>query len=179
MASWHVACLAPQSASLATANLKDRGYEVYNPIIPITIRHFRNGPNRSRAVMRQLFPGYLFVANSHNDWSRLENCPGVRPTRPLLRYGGGEQNAVVAEIIMQAIKAKEQELCGKHLALATSHGFRVGETVRIEEGAFVGFFAEIESIQELDNAARVGVLLSIFGRETRTTLPAECLASAS
>ena len=183
---WHVALTIPQSDRFACESLRQRGYLVYRPIFPKVIRHFRNGPNRQRSVIRPLFPGYLFVADDRRQgWWGLDQCPGLRPTDNLLKAFGriGEHNEptevhyqVVASRVMNAIRAKEQELCNAKPVLAKSHGFDVGQQVRIEEGPFTGLFAQIES---LDGHERVCLLLSLFGRDSRVSLRAEQLASAS
>lgn len=188
MTDWHIALTEPQTERFATEALRNRGYQVYHPIYPAVIRHFRNGPNRTRTVIRPLFPGYLFVLDCmRQGWLRLERCPGIRPIHSLLRALGpiDASNSgptyvryqTVPEPILTAIRAKEQELCNVKPTLAASHGFKIGQTVRIEEGPFVGYLAEIET---LDDEGRIGLLMTIFGRESRfPKFPAEHLASAS
>jgi transcriptional antiterminator RfaH len=177
MTDWHVALTIPQSDRFACESLRQRGYLVYRPIFPKLIRHFRNGPNRSRSVIRPLFPGYLFVADERGQgWWGLEQCPGLRPEGNLLKFAGSLDNAIVPPLVMERIRATEQQLCTTKLTLAKTHGFEVGQQVRIEEGPFTGLFAQIET---LDGSERVGLLLSLFGRDSRVSLPAEHLASAS
>lgn len=186
METWHIALTIPQSDNFAAKSLSHRGYHVYRPIFPKPIRHFRNGPNKTRIVIRPLFPGYVFVSDpNHQGWGRLDKCPGLRPVDNLLKAPGpiGSHNEptefryiIVPDHVMTRIRAKEQELCTQKLTLATSHGFKIGQQVRIEEGPFTGFLAQIEA---LDDHERIGLLMSMFGRESRVSLPAEQLASVS
>jgi transcription antitermination factor NusG len=175
--NWHIALTEPQSERHASEGLRSRGYEAYFPIFPKTIRHFRNGPNRVRTVIRPLFPGYLFVVDRlAQGWLRLEKCPGIREVHSLLRRCGSPEYACLPASAIDAMRAKETALCKEQQTLTASHGLKIGEMVRIEEGPFTGLFAQIET---LDDHERIGLLMSLFGRESRVSLPAECLASAS
>jgi transcription antitermination factor NusG len=94
----------------------------------------------------------------------------------LLHRCGCSTYAVLADEIVTVIRMKEQELCNMKPQLAAAHGFKVGQQVRIEEGPFSGYFAKIET---LDDDGRIGLLMSLFGRDSRVSkFPSEYLASA-
>jgi transcriptional antiterminator RfaH len=178
MTDWHVALTIPQSDRFACENLRHRGYRVYRPIFPKVIRHFRNGPNRTRSVIRSMFPGYLFVADDRGQgWLRFGQCPGVRNADAMLKTSGPDGHyVIVPSAVIDVVRAKEQELCTVNLTLAETHGFSVGQQVKIAEGPFMGFLAKIEA---LDDSQRIVLLMWMLGRESRVSLPVEHLASAS
>lgn len=109
-----------------------------------------------RVVQRRVFPGYILVQMILNDesWYVVRNTPGVtgfvgignRPT-PL--------SAEEVERIMSRIEAAEPRI---------QVSFRVGDRVRVTEGAFADFHGIVDEIDVERGKARV--LISIFGRET-------------
>lgn len=109
-----------------------------------------------RVVQRRVFPGYVLVQMILDDesWYVVRNTPGVtgfvgignRPT-PL--------SAEEVERIMSRIEASEPRV---------QVSFKIGERVRVTEGAFADFHGIVDDIDVDRGKARV--LISIFGRET-------------
>lgn len=109
-----------------------------------------------RVVQRRVFPGYVLVQMILNDesWYVVRNTPGVtgfvgignRPT-PL--------SPDEVERIMSRIEASEPRV---------QVSFKIGERVRVTEGAFADFHGIVDDI-DLDRG-KARVLISIFGRET-------------
>ena len=109
-----------------------------------------------RVVERRVFPGYILVQMILDDdsWSVVRNTPGItgfvgignRPT-PL--------SAAEVDHIMSRIEAGQPRV---------QVNFKVGDKVRITEGAFADFHGTVEEIDV--ERGKVRILVSIFGRET-------------
>ncbi len=128
---------------------------IFQVIVP-TEEQIELKEGERRVVQRRVFPGYILVQMILNDdsWYVVRNTPGVtgfvgignRPT-PL--------SAVEVERIMNRIEAAEPRV---------QVSFKVGERVRVTEGAFADFHGIVDEIDIERGKARV--LISIFGRET-------------
>lgn len=132
--------------------MSDRIFQV---IVP-TEEQIELKDGERRVVERRVFPGYILVQMILTDesWYVVRNTPGVtgfvgignRPT-PL--------SPDEVERIMSRIEAKEPQV---------KVDFKVGERVRVTEGAFAEFHGIVDDIDLYRGKARV--LISIFGRET-------------
>lgn len=170
MTQWHIALIEPQAENLASQALRARGYEPYYPSFPKTIQR---GRGHSRITMRPMFPGYIFVVQPSHGWERLRTAPGVRVTHSLLMINGAFAKLPSTEI--DKILIAERELCSdiaKPKIEKLPYG--VGDTVRLTEGVWMGFTAQIVT---LDDAERIGLLMSLFGRESRVIASHEHLAA--
>lgn len=75
---WAVLETHPQSEHWAEQNLRQRGY---HPFVPRTLAVLRDAtvPSLTRAVLRPLFAGYIFVPHDTRDpWRPIRYCPGIR-----------------------------------------------------------------------------------------------------
>jgi|SRR5579864_1600780 len=173
---WHIALTEPRRESLAAAHLRDRGIEPYLPTLTIEVAH--GGHGARRAVQRPMFPGYLPVRFSTDmpKWQRLFTTPGIRPVHSLLRTNG--HYAILPEAAIAAIVETENRLRHQRAMPAKRLGFQVGQTVQFKSwpdgGAFSGFFAEVE---RLDDSGRISLLVSIFGRVSRAIVESDLVAS--
>ncbi len=129
--------------------------KIFQVIVP-TEEQIELRDGERRVVERRVFPGYILVKMILDDesWYGVRNTPGVtgfvgighRPT-PL--------SADEVERIMSRIEAEEPSI---------KVDFKVGERVRVVEGAFAEFHGVVDDI-DLDRG-KARVLISIFGRET-------------
>ncbi|SRR5216683_1796626 len=157
---WHIARIEPQSEAMACRILRVRQYEVYYPALP---KRVRKGNGVTCMVMRPMFPSYLFVAESSRGWEWLRTTPGVRTVNSLLMING--HFAVLPENEIERIAAKEKELINQIINPAPIElPYCIGNTVKVIDGAFAGFYANIEA---LDDHERIALLMDIFGRPTR------------
>lgn len=168
---WHIAFVQPQSEAKALAHLP----RCITPYLP---KFFKKVPGRChnwRKLEKPMFPGYLFVRFSLQTpgWQRIFTSPGLRPINTLMVINGHYASPTEAE--MAIVGRKENELRMKENLPEKLLPFHVGNTVRIEEGPFIGFNAEIET---LDDAGRIGLLMQMFGRVIRMYIPAEHLSPA-
>ncbi|MCP4166581.1 MAG: transcription termination/antitermination protein NusG [Chloroflexi bacterium] len=128
---------------------------IFNVIVP-TEEQIELKDGERRVVERRVFPGYILIEMVLYDesWYVVRNTPGVtgfvgignRPT-PL--------SPDEVDRIMSRIEADEPSI---------KVDFKVGERVRVTEGAFAEFHGVVDDIDLYRGKARV--MISIFGRET-------------
>jgi transcription antitermination factor NusG len=166
---WHVAFTQPQCERRAIAHLP----RCVTPYWPMFFARMRGRGNMVRKVERPMFPGYLFLRFGLETphWHRIFTSPGLRPINTLMVING--HYVTLPEDEMAKIGRTENSLRLQDNLPAKLMPFNVGDTVRIEEGAFVGFNGEFT---DLDDQGRCGVLLAMLGRMTRVYLPAEHLS---
>ncbi len=118
---------------------------------------------KSKEVMKNIFPGYLFVEMIMTDeaWYVVRNTPGV--TGFIGSSGGGAKPFPVAQEEMDAILRRIGQ-SDKKIEVE----FKVGDSVKIVSGPFSGMEGKVESMN--DQAQIATVLIILFGRETPTDI---------
>ncbi len=141
---------------VATLGQTDKVFEVLIPTQDkIQIRH-----GKKSSVKEKIFPGYLLVKMLLDDDSWLV----VRTTAGVTGFVGvGSKPTPLSTPEVEAIMQFAQIGAPKYKA-----NFSVGEAVKITDGPFADFLGSIESIDE--DAGKLRVLVSIFGRETPVEL---------
>ena len=118
---------------------------------------------KSKEVVKNIFPGYLFVEMIMTDeaWYVVRNTPGV--TGFIGSSGGGAKPIPVKpneiEKILRRIGQSDK---------AVEVDFTVGDNVKILSGPFSGMEGKIESMNDQTQVATV--LIILFGRETPTDI---------
>lgn len=145
-------------ARIQSMNMED---EIFDVVIPTEEVIEYKGTKKTTA-QRKAFPGYLLVRMYLGDdsWYVVRNTPGItgfvgsgaKPT-PLSRRE--------VESILQ-VKPEDQRKAKPRLE------FEEGESVRVTDGPFADFTAEISEINV--DQSRLKVLVNIFGRETPVEL---------
>jgi len=122
---------------------------------------YKNGKKVEK--MKNLFPGYLFVEMIMTDeaWYVVRNTPGV--TGFIGSSGGGAKPFPVSPDEIESI-LRRMGLSDKKLVV----DFKVGDTVKILSGPFVGVEGTVDSMD--DDAQTATVLTILFGRETPTEI---------
>jgi transcriptional antiterminator NusG len=107
-------------------------------------------------VERRTMPGYVLVNMNLNEdsWSLVKNTPGVTGFV-------GAQNRPVPLSQPEIDRLLHRETAERPRARAQ---FTIGESVKVVSGPLSDFTGEISEVNE--DAARLKVLVSIFGRET-------------
>lgn len=113
--------------------------------------------------MKNLFPGYLFVEMIMTDeaWYIVRNTPGV--TGFIGSSGGGAKPFPVSPEEIESI-LRRLGLSDKKLVVQ----FKVGDTVKILSGPFLGVEGTVDSMN--DDTETATVLTILFGRETPTEI---------
>ena len=126
---------------------------------------------KSKEVVKNIFPGYLFVEMIMTDeaWYVVRNTPGV--TGFIGSSGGGAKPFPVKqdeiEKILRRIGQSDK---------AVEVDFAVGDSVKILSGPFSGMEGKVESMN--DETQTASVLIIFFGRETPTDINYVDLAKA-
>lgn len=118
---------------------------------------------KAKEVVRNIFPGYLFVEMIMTDeaWYVVRNTPGV--TGFIGSSGKGAKPIPVKgpeiEAILRRIGQSDKTI---------EVNFKVGDVVKILSGPFSGMEGTVESMNDQTQVATV--LIILFGRETPTDL---------
>ena len=126
---------------------------------------------KSKEVVKNIFPGYLFVEMIMTDeaWYVVRNTPGV--TGFIGSSGGGAKPFPVKqdeiEKILRRIGQSDKSI---------EVDFAVCDSVKILSGPFSGMEGKVESMNDQTQVATV--LIILFGRETPTDINYVDLAKA-
>ena len=133
-------------------NMHDLITEVSIPLETVT-EITETGP---KTVERKVFPGYVLVKMVMNDetWHVVRNIRGVTGF-----LGEGNKAIPLSEADVAALGVEKREVVVS---------YRLGDTVRITDGALESFLGTVDEI-DLDNG-KVRVVVSMFGRETPVEL---------
>jgi transcriptional antiterminator NusG len=106
---------------------------------------------------KRTMPGYVLVNMEMNDdaWGLVKNTPGVTG------FVGAERNKPVPLSKVEVDRLLHRETAERPRTRAQ---FSIGESVKVISGPLADFSGEIAEINE--DAAKLKVLVSIFGRET-------------
>jgi transcriptional antiterminator RfaH len=159
---WFLAHTLPKSEWKAELHLGAQGFRSYLPQIKKTIRHAR----QLRTVRAPLFPRYLFVILDleRDRWLSVRSTVGVSH---LVTRHDGRPVPVPIGIVESLIERSKGNLT------QLDCGFVKGQHVRILSGPFADF---VGTLERLDAAGRVRVLLEMMGTEVPVTLHRSALA---
>jgi transcription termination/antitermination protein NusG len=112
--------------------------------------------NQKISVEKRTMPGYVLVNMDLNEdsWSLVKNTPGVTGFV-------GASNEPIPLTQAEVDRLLHREVAERRPSKAQ---FAIGETVKVISGPLSDFSGEIAEINE--DAAKLKVLVSIFGRET-------------
>ena len=112
--------------------------------------------NQKITIEKRTMPGYVLVNMEldEDSWSLVKGTPGVTGFV-------GASNEPVPLTQMEVDRLLKKEVAGRERTRAS---FAIGESVKVISGPLSDFSGEISEINE--DAARLKVLVSIFGRET-------------
>jgi transcriptional antiterminator RfaH len=162
---WFLAHTLPKSEWKAELHLGFQGFRTYLPQIRKTIRHAR----RLKTVQAPLFPRYLFVVLDldRDRWLSVRSTVGVSR---LVTAQEGRPVAVPSGIVESLIERSDDNLTRVDTDLVR------GQRVRILSGPFAEF---VGSLERLDSAGRVQVLLEMMGTAVPVTLHRSALSPAA
>src|ERR1700719_282781 len=113
--------------------------------------------NQKITVEKRTMPGYVLVNMELNEdsWGVVKGTPGVTGF-----VGASQEPVPLTQVEVDRLLHKEVAT-----ATRTRAQFTIGESVKVVSGPLSDFSGEISEINE--DAARLKVLVSIFGRERR------------
>jgi transcriptional antiterminator RfaH len=162
---WFLAHTLPKSERKAELHLGAQGFRTYLPQIRKTIRHAR----QLRTIQAPLFPRYLFVILDleRDRWLSVRSTVGVSR---LFTHHDGRPVPVPVGIVESLIGQAD----GSLTRLDT--GLTKGQHVRILSGPFADL---VGTLERLDQAGRVRVLLQMMGTAVPVTLHRSALSPAA
>jgi transcription termination/antitermination protein NusG len=112
--------------------------------------------NQKIQIEKRTMPGYVLVNMDLNEdsWSLVKNTPGVTGF-----VGASQEPVPLTQVEVDRLLHRETAERPR-----TRAQFTVGESVKVVQGPLSDFSGEIAEINE--DASRLKVLVSIFGRET-------------
>jgi transcription elongation factor/antiterminator RfaH len=162
---WFLAHTLPKSEWKAELHLGAQGFRTFLPQFRKTIRHAR----QLKTVRAPLFPRYLFVILDleRDRWLSVRSTVGVSR---LITSQEGRPIAVPVGIVESFIEQSDGNL------MRVDTGLVRGQRVRILSGPFAEF---VGSLERLDGAGRVQVLLEMMGTAVPVTLHRSALSPAA
>ena len=162
---WFVVQSQPNAEFKAVAHLNRQGFSTYLPRYMKRRRHAR----RIAHVPAALFPRYLFVGidMGAQRWRSIFSTVGVSRL-----VCNGDVPAAVPNRVIENLRAREQDGLVK---LDLRPSFRVGDKIRLLDGAFADCLGLYEGLKDGD---RVALLLDLLGRRVRVTVGQDSVAAA-
>lgn len=162
---WHVAYTQPRAESRAMIHLERQGYKVFCPRYRKSVRHART----TKSVHAPLFPNYLFLCIdiSRDPWRAVN---GTRGVVRLITHG--ETPQPLPDGVVEALKAR----MSADGTIDWARTFKIGQTVCIADGPFAKL---VGTLEHLDAAGRVRVLLNLLGRSVPVALRSDALLPAT
>jgi transcriptional antiterminator RfaH len=161
---WYVARTQPRAEGRAIANLEKQNFRTFCPRFRKSRQHARRVEN----VLVPLFPSYIFVRLdlSRDRWRSVNGTRGV--TRVIMH---GEIPQPVTPGVVESLQSRTRA----DGTVDLTPRLEVGHSVRVAYGPFADF---VGTLQQLDSAGRVRVLLSLLGRSVSVALNGEALLPA-
>jgi transcription antitermination factor NusG len=157
---WVVVQTEGGKEGVALAAAHARGFRCYLPRQVMWERI--NGKRRWHSVLKALFPGYLFIGfdSGTRKWLELWHMSGV-----IKVLGDKQQPYLIKYKVLADLAGCEDERAGQFKRDPREcWPFKVGDTVRVVDGAFIGFYGKLISC---DKEERIALLLDkAFGRAT-------------
>lgn len=163
---WYIAWTTWRAEYRARANLEQRGYEVLVPTRKVEVRH----AGRRMLVQRPIFPRYLFVGVP-DDGSWYPILSTVAVVGLITNHG---QPVALPKWIMTTLRAAD-EAGAFNDKVQVAPDLKEGDEVRFVGGPYAQFVGKVMSVP---NAQRVGVILDMFGKKHKLSVPLADLAAA-
>jgi transcription elongation factor/antiterminator RfaH len=162
---WFLTHTHPKSERKAELHLRAQGFRTYLPQIQKTIRHAR----KLSTVRVPLFPRYLFVILDleRDRWLSVRSTVGISR---LFTTQDGRPVPVPVGIVESLIEQSDGTVTRMDAGLVK------GQQVRILSGPFADF---IGTLERLDGAGRVQVLLKLMGTAVPVSLHRSALLPAA
>lgn len=162
---WYVVHTQPWAEDRAVWHLRKQGYQVFCPRQRTVLRHAR----RTTTALAPLFPRYLFMRLDplRDPWRCVNGTRGV-----VHLVGRGEVPQPVPHGIVEGLL----DQTGPDGAIDWTRSLKIGQAVCVAAGPFAQF---VGTLEHLDGAGRVRVLLELFARSVSVALRSEAIAPAA
>jgi transcription antitermination factor NusG len=154
---WLIALYKSNEVKRVESNLLNQNFSFYLP--KIKIKEINSNPK-----MEVLFPGYIFVNISLENYSALKYTKGIKN---IIKFG--EKISCVSNEEIKSMQMAEESSKIDPVALQ----ILIGKDVLISNGSFKGSMVKICS---LPSRERVDILLTFLGSTRRVTIPIKDLA---
>jgi len=150
--NWLVATYKINEARRVESNLSNQKFDYYLP--KITIKNIN-----ATSKVEVLFPGYIFVNTSLENYSALKYTIGIKN---IIKFG--DNISCISSDEIEAMQMVEE--ASKIDPVASQ--IQIGQEVIIAKGSLAGSIVKVCS---LPSKERVGILLSFLGSVRRVTIP--------
>ena len=150
--NWIVATYKTNEVKRVESNLLNQKFNYYLP--KITIKKTNSNPK-----VEVLFPGYIFVNTSFENYSALKYTMGIKN---IIKFG--DNISCISDKEIEAMQMAEET--SKIDPVASQ--IQIGQDVMIAKGSLTGSIVKVCS---LPSNERVGILLSFLGSVRRVTIP--------
>ena len=150
--NWLVATYKINEVRRVESNLLNQKFDYFLP--KITTKKINSNPK-----VEVLFPGYIFVNTSFENYSALKYTMGIRN---IIKFG--DNISCISDEEIEAMQMAEET---SKIDPVVSQ-IQIGQDVMIAKGSLTGSIVKVCS---LPSKERVGVLLSFLGSVRRVTIP--------
>ena len=150
--NWLVATYKINEVRRVESNLLNQKFDYFLP--KITTKKINSNPK-----VEMLFPGYIFINTSLENYSALKYTMGIRN---IIKFG--DNISCISDEEIEAMQIAEET--SKIDPVASQ--IQIGQDVMIAKGSLTGSIVKVCS---LPSKERVGVLLSFLGSVRRVTIP--------
>ena len=150
--NWLVATYKINEVRRVESNLLNQKFDYFLP--KITTKKINSNPK-----VEMLFPGYIFINTSLENYSALKYTMGIRN---IIKFG--DNISCISDEEIEAMQMAEET--SKIDPVASQ--IQIGQDVMIAKGSLTGSIVKVCS---LPSKERVGVLLSFLGSLRRVTIP--------
>ncbi len=149
---WLITSYKTNEVKRVERNLLNQNFDFYLP--KITIKKINDNPK-----VEVLFPGYIFVNTSLENYSVLKYTKGIKN---IIKFG--DNVPFISDKEIEAMQIAEETSKIDPVALQ----IQMGQDVIIAKGSLAGSIAKVCS---LPSKERVGILVSFLGSVRRITIP--------
>lgn len=164
---WTVAETKSVRGLVAVANLAKQSFETYQP-------EYREPPARGVRKTSPLFPGYIFVRVTQENWKPVAYTKDVK--RVIMC---GQFPSRISNDEVRAIRSLENDQGYIEPAFAAPPKFQFGESVEAKRGIFQDKFGVYQGLADSRGGHRVRVLFDILGRSAEYEISAFDLAGVA
>lgn len=161
---WYVVHTQPKNEMRAVENLNRQGFRIFCPRERRKVRHAR----KTTEVMAPLFPCYVFVQLDRS----IDLWRSINGTRGVIRLiANGDEPIAVPKGVVENL----QRRMGADGVMDLAEQLKTGDQVTIAEGPFA---AMTGTLQNLDAAGRVQILLDLLGQAVRVSVASRAISRA-